>query len=591
MRRINSDFQTKYISEEGQQLTNRDYFGFVEMDDFACYVLADSLDDDPDANSAKFVVDSLIREFVEHPTMRKDKINGYIQQAHRELLNERTGMRLKASVVMAVTDYRKVRCSYVGNSRFHLIRNGRILQQSKDQSLTQNLITDEKLSMDQAAIHEERNNLYSYLGERGNPEVVTLPKVKLEDGDILAQFTRGVWENCSDGELLAAVAQAKEPQDVLNQVEDIILGKQDVVREIDNYSLAITLISKVYQSPKKRITLKKVLMVLIPILVLIAGISIAFYLRYRSIRTKETSLSDYLESGEKYLQYDNYKKASEEYTEAKKLAGSLKYTEELAEADQYLKLAEQIILADEAVLAQEYVKAQELYLAARELSIEAGNVGKKYIDLQLEQTRVYIELYDWIAIGEIKEGYGDLEGAIEAYRQAREKASALYAKEIKEDALKKQTAAEEKLAAEEKAAAAAEDAARKEEQAAIDQQTAEQKAVDDKEKAVLEAEQELLNQQRANDQKNAIDLENKANELMAAEQYDQAITFYRTAQLIYNRLELQELGDTVEQKINTAQAAIDAQKAAEAAAEEAARKESEAAERVKGPGYFEEIEQ
>ena len=49
MRRINSDFQTLHISEEGQKLSNRDYFGYVEMDDFACYVLADSLDDEPAA--------------------------------------------------------------------------------------------------------------------------------------------------------------------------------------------------------------------------------------------------------------------------------------------------------------------------------------------------------------------------------------------------------------------------------------------------------------------------------------------------------------------------------------------------------------
>ena len=29
MRRINSEFQTLHISEEGQKLSNRDYFGYV----------------------------------------------------------------------------------------------------------------------------------------------------------------------------------------------------------------------------------------------------------------------------------------------------------------------------------------------------------------------------------------------------------------------------------------------------------------------------------------------------------------------------------------------------------------------------------
>ena len=34
MRRINSEFQTRFLSEEGQALVNRDYFGYAELDDF-----------------------------------------------------------------------------------------------------------------------------------------------------------------------------------------------------------------------------------------------------------------------------------------------------------------------------------------------------------------------------------------------------------------------------------------------------------------------------------------------------------------------------------------------------------------------------
>ena len=59
MKKINSEFKTANMSEEGQQLSNRDYFGYVEMDDFACYVLSDSLDEDSSTNSAKIVVDSI----------------------------------------------------------------------------------------------------------------------------------------------------------------------------------------------------------------------------------------------------------------------------------------------------------------------------------------------------------------------------------------------------------------------------------------------------------------------------------------------------------------------------------------------------
>ena len=41
MRKQNSDFEARFISEEGSRLKNRDYFGYVELDEFACYVIAD----------------------------------------------------------------------------------------------------------------------------------------------------------------------------------------------------------------------------------------------------------------------------------------------------------------------------------------------------------------------------------------------------------------------------------------------------------------------------------------------------------------------------------------------------------------------
>ena len=91
-------------------------------------------------------------------------------------------MHLKASVVMAVTDYRKMRYCYVGNSRLYLLRNARFLVQTKDQSLTRNLLDEEKIPLDQAAAHEERNNLYSYLGGREKPKTVISRKIRLEDG-------------------------------------------------------------------------------------------------------------------------------------------------------------------------------------------------------------------------------------------------------------------------------------------------------------------------------------------------------------------------------------------------------------------------
>lgn len=546
MRRMNSEFKTANMSEEGQKLSNRDYFGYVEMDDFACYVLADSLDEELSINTARLVVESIIRDFTEAPSLGKGRLKRIVHQAHAELLNQKKGMHLKASVVIAVTDYRKIRYAYAGNSRYYLIRNARILEKTEDQSLTSHLAETGKIPLDQAAVHEERNNLYSFLGERGTPKLQISRKRKLENGDAFLLFTRGVWEQCPDEELLKTVNDAKEPEEILHRTEDWILERQET-EEIDNYTMAVTFVKKVYQSPKKPWTLKRVLMIAIPVVVIVGGISLGLFLRYRSIRIKEEKLEECMESGEAYLRYDNYQRVAEEYGEAKKLADSLRKTDESGRADQYKKLAEQILLADESLSVGEYEKAQGLYLAAREMSEEAGNVGKVYIESQLDRAKDYIEVYDLIALGERKEEYGNLPGAIAAYKEAREKAADLYDSQGKTEALEKQAAAEEQL----EKSQMEDEARRKEQEDAAAAEVA-------KQQAESEARRELENQQKANDQQNAVELENKGNELMAQGQYESAITFYQTAQAIYIRLELQELADGINHKIEAARAGIKA---------------------------------
>lgn len=553
------------MSEEGQKLSNRDYFGYVEMDDFACYVLADSLDEEPSVNSAKLVVESIIRDFTEAPSMRKGRWKRWMHRAHTELIRQRGGMHLKASAVIAVTDYRKIRYIYVGNSRYYLIRNARILERTLDQSLTQNLAEAGKIPLDQAALHEERNNLYSFLGERGTPKIQLSRKRKLESGDVFLLLSRGVWEQCPDDDLLEMINTAKEPEEVLHQTEDLILGRQET-EEIDNYTMAVTFVQKVYQSPKKPWTVKKILMILLPVLFIVGGISLGLYLRHRKIQEKEEKLAECMESGEDYLRYDNYQRAAEEFGEAKTLAGSLRKNKESDRANQYKELAEQIMLSDEALAAKEYEKAQELYLKAREMAEDAGNVGKAYIENQLDRTKKYIEVYDLIAMGEKKEAYGNLNGAIEAYKEAKTKAADLYYSEGKAEALEKQAAAEEVL---EKAQLAAESRQKEQEESAAAEAAKQQKEE--------ESAKELENQQKANDQQNAIELENQGNELLAQGQYDHAITFYQAAQTIYIRLEMVSMAVNLNQKIDAARAGSAAR-----ASEEAAKKaEEEAAKRAK----------
>lgn len=105
MRKQNSDFEARFISEEGSRLKNRDYFGYVELDEFACYVIADGITEVTDVESARLAIETVILSFQENPSLSKRTVKRLLKRANRALLGKESDRRLKASITVVVTDY------------------------------------------------------------------------------------------------------------------------------------------------------------------------------------------------------------------------------------------------------------------------------------------------------------------------------------------------------------------------------------------------------------------------------------------------------------------------------------------------------
>ena len=140
MRKSNSIFKTAFVSEAGAELANNDYFAYVEDNDFACYVLAEGITDFETSVAAKEVVEHLILSFEEKPGMSKSTLLNYMEETNQRLLSGSHGHRLKASVIMLVTDYEKFRYVAAGNVRLRMYRQGRFFLKSSDMSLANDLI-------------------------------------------------------------------------------------------------------------------------------------------------------------------------------------------------------------------------------------------------------------------------------------------------------------------------------------------------------------------------------------------------------------------------------------------------------------------
>lgn len=355
MRKENSVIRTKFISEAGSQLVNADYFAFVELDNYACYCIADGIDNDKVKESAKLAVTAVIDEFYQRPGMSKGLMKGYLEKAHQVLLRESGTFRLEASVLVIITDYKKVRYANAGNARMYHWRNGRIINQSKDQSLTQNLVERGDLALDKLEEHEERHNLYCYVGQRGKFKPYVSKKIKMSDGDIISLATCGIWENTGIAELLDAIEDAKGPEDVCTGMEDIVLSQR--LRNIQNYTFACIYVDKVYLNPNKQRNQKLIRKILIPVIVALVILLIAFIISrimlYRKIDSMWNNIGLAVQDMNAYWdEEDNnsYELAQKTYNEFD--SKSELSRDKVIEAKYFLNLFK---------LRKEYVKADDCY--------------------------------------------------------------------------------------------------------------------------------------------------------------------------------------------------------------------------------------
>ena len=414
MRKQNSKFNTNFISEEGSSLKNSDFFAYAELDNFACYVLADGIEDVADSESAKEAVESIIAKFQEKPSISKGKIHGYLKHANEVLLKAEKYMKLKASIVVAVTDYENVRFGYAGNVRAKLYRNNKTFYKTIDTSLSSEMVSKEMISEDALSRHEQRSNLYTFLGQKGFSPVIS-GKIKLVDTDILILYTKGVWENVSEGEIDNIFAESgKDPKDALLKVEAVLLDKN--LGYIDNYTIAGIYIDKVFieSDTKKKKRRKLILIVSIVSVVVILGAIIALYFYKKYTKELKEDMNTHYEKMLKFIEMENYTKADTECEESIKKAESLRNKEMKELLYHYEQVIEGIIEADEKYDAKSYKEAKPLYELILSEIPYADNAGLSYVRKRLD----FISGYESV---NLSLDNGDILFDSEIYDKARER--------------------------------------------------------------------------------------------------------------------------------------------------------------------------
>lgn len=504
MRKENSEFNTAFVSEAGSFLKNRDFYGCVELEDWACYVMADGLDTDTEVNSAQITVQTILESFLDKPTMSKRRLTEYIKIAHEWLQYESRRVRLKAGFVIVVTDYTRMVWASAGHTRLYHFRGNRIALKSKDHSMAAKLAAEGQIAEDRVDQHDERGNLNEYAGKPGMIKPYVSDKIKLADGDVLVLCTPGLWEGVQDAEMIDAVEGANDPQTLADTLEEVMLSKQRA--RIENYSAAAIYVNKIFhEEPKNRKKWIKRIAIMLIMLLIFGGAGI-FYAVKSAAKKAElvVDMLQYEQNADQYVKEQEYAKAVSDYSLARNNSIKVKdpihkklFTEKMA-------AAQTLVDGDAHLKEGDITKATASYTKALELTESYSMFNREVISERLEQMTTFQQVQDWITEGDLKLQNGDYSGAIILYKRARTAATETAYK----DALK---------------------------EIATKLETAETKRADIK---------------RQSRQLQADTLEQKGDRFNEAGDYAGALTAYEKAQEVYQEIDMLERVLAMERKIN-----------------------------------------
>ncbi len=136
---------------------------------------------------------------------------------HRTAQRDEDKSNMGTTLVALWLDDDKAILTNVGDSRAYLLRDGKLLQMSRDHSLVAEMVAEGKISEEEARVHPQRNLVTRAVGTSSlvNPDVTTFDR---QPNDLWLLCTDGLTNHVSDekiGEALAADATLEEKAQAL----------------------------------------------------------------------------------------------------------------------------------------------------------------------------------------------------------------------------------------------------------------------------------------------------------------------------------------------------------------------------------------
>jgi serine/threonine protein phosphatase PrpC len=234
-------FITEALSRVGGRELNEDSYGFLEMNQAACWVVADGLGGHRGGETAsKVAVDAVLASFRANQIFSAASLQTHLEQAQQAVLraqkDQPTLSTMRTTIVILLSDSQRMLWAHVGDSRLYCLENGHIVTCTKDHSVVQAMVSAGEIPASRIRHHEDRNRLLRCLGNAEadfRPTILPEPR-SLTNGMAFLLCTDGFWENVTESEIEVDFAKGDGAKDWLALMEGRLLER--ATDSDDNYT-------------------------------------------------------------------------------------------------------------------------------------------------------------------------------------------------------------------------------------------------------------------------------------------------------------------------------------------------------------------
>ncbi len=228
------------INEQGGREYQEDSTAAYVLDDAAAFWVADGLGGHGHGKDASETVIMHCRNGLEESESAEEYFQMAFLGGNELLLEEqnRLGNRktMKTTLVGCLLREQELTWAHIGDSRFYLFKNGKMVFRTRDHSVPQLLALSGRIQESEIRNHPDRNRVLRVLGaESGEAKYEIGWTVLAEEGMSILLCTDGFWELITEERMETCLQESRNSEEWMERMREHVL-KTGEGKNMDNFT-------------------------------------------------------------------------------------------------------------------------------------------------------------------------------------------------------------------------------------------------------------------------------------------------------------------------------------------------------------------